>query len=91
MYQTYILYSSKADTYYTGSTGVGVEKRLERHNEGWSRSTKSGIPWVLKHVQGFDSKTEAPQRVKHIKRQKSRANIEEQIHSEENEYIYSNE
>jgi len=35
MYQTYIIYSGSKDRYYIGSTGVGVEKRLERHNEGW--------------------------------------------------------
>ena len=48
MYQTYILYSRNSDAYYVGSTGVGVGKRVERHNAGWSRSTKSGIPLGLR-------------------------------------------
>lgn len=59
MYQTYIIYSTLKDRYYIGSTGVGVEKRLERHNEGWTRSTKSGAPWALKYYLSFESKTEA--------------------------------
>ncbi|MFD2532855.1 GIY-YIG nuclease family protein [Gracilimonas halophila] len=57
MYKTYIIYSLSSDKYYIGSTSVGVEKRLERHNEGWSRSTKSGIPWVIKYSKSFDVKS----------------------------------
>ncbi|WP_409029562.1 GIY-YIG nuclease family protein [Gracilimonas sediminicola] len=51
MHQTYIIYSENRDRYYVGSTSVGVAQRVERHNAGWSRSTKSGIPWVIKYVE----------------------------------------
>ncbi|WP_395085375.1 GIY-YIG nuclease family protein [Gracilimonas sp.] len=86
MYQTYIIYSQSKDRYYIGSTGVGVETRVERHNEGWSRSTKSGRPWVIKYIKSFVTKSEALKWENHIKRQKSRVYIEELIHSEENEH-----
>ncbi|HET8866587.1 MAG TPA: GIY-YIG nuclease family protein [Gracilimonas sp.] len=86
MHQTYIIYSAGTDTYYVGSTSVGVEKRLERHNEGWSRSTKFGRPWVIKYIKSFDTKSEALKWENHIKRQKSRVYIEELINSEENEH-----
>jgi putative endonuclease len=86
MYQTYIIYSQSTDRYYIGSTGVGVEKRVERHNEGWSRSTKSGTPWKVKYVKSFKTKTEALKWEHKIKRQKSRAFIERLIDSEENEH-----
>ena len=79
MYHVYILYSRSSDTYYTGYTSLKPEKRLERHNEGWSRSTKHGIPWELKHTEPFESKSEAIKRENHIKRQKSRKYIEELI------------
>jgi len=43
MFFTYILYSDTKDRYYIGHTH-DFELRLERHNAGWSKSTKSGIP-----------------------------------------------
>ncbi len=79
MYQTYIIYSSTKDRYYIGSTGTGVETRVERHNDGWTRSTKSGVPWKLKYVRSFETKTEALRWEKHIKGQKSRDYIDELI------------
>jgi putative endonuclease len=71
MFATYIIYSDLIDRYYVGSTGVGVFKRLERHNAGWSRSTKSGQPWVVKYIKSFDKKSEALKWENHIKRQKA--------------------
>ncbi|WP_428235106.1 GIY-YIG nuclease family protein [Gracilimonas sp.] len=71
MHQTYIIYSENRDRYYIGSTSVGVAKRVERHNAGWSRSTKSGIPWVIKYVETFATKLEALAKERHIKKQKS--------------------
>ncbi|MAL17342.1 MAG: excinuclease ABC subunit C [Balneola sp.] len=59
MHFTYIIYSKTKDQYYTGSTSVGVVKRIERHNAGWSRSTKSGIPWQIVYIKGFEIKSEA--------------------------------
>jgi len=50
MFKTYIIYSSSKDKYYTGSTSVGVELRLKRHNDGWTKSTKNGIPWETKSL-----------------------------------------
>ncbi|WP_395078621.1 GIY-YIG nuclease family protein [Gracilimonas sp.] len=34
MHQTYIICSTSKDRYYIGSNGVGVDKRVSRHNEG---------------------------------------------------------
>uniref|UniRef100_A0A7V2ZJ94 GIY-YIG domain-containing protein n=1 Tax=Ignavibacterium album TaxID=591197 RepID=A0A7V2ZJ94_9BACT len=39
---TYILYSEKIDKYYVGVT-EDLILRLERHNEGWGKFTKTGI------------------------------------------------
>ncbi len=87
MYQTYILYSKSKDRYYVGSTSVGVELRLTRHNEGWTTSTKSGIPWKVEYVMSFDSKTDALKFERFIKKQKSRGFIEKLIISKENEML----
>ncbi len=87
MYQTYILYSKSKDRYYIGSTSVGVELRLTRHNEGWTRSTKFGIPWEVNYIKSFDSNTEALKFERFIKKQKSRGFIEKLIISKENEML----
>jgi len=82
MYSVYILYSEKLDKYYVGST-ADVEKRLERHNEGWGRFTKGGIPWEIVHVEKYRSKPEALKREQYIKRKKSRVYIQDLIDSED--------
>jgi len=86
MHQVYIIYSTSTDRYYIGSTSVGVELRLKRHNEGWTKSTKKGIPWKLKFVCTYSTKCEALSRERFIKNQKSRGFIEMLIESEENEF-----
>ena len=85
MYQVYIIYSESRDQYYKGSTGVGVKLRVQRHNDGWTRSTKSGVPWVLKYYISFKEKSEALKWENHLKKQKSREFIEGLINSKENE------
>lgn len=40
------LYSEIRQRYYVGQTNE-INQRLERHNHGKVRSTKSGVPWQL--------------------------------------------
>ena len=82
MYYVYILYSKRRDRYYTGFTANDLEWRLQRHNLGWTRSTKSGIPWKLMYYETYKTKSEALKREKQIKRQKSRVYIESLINGE---------
>jgi len=53
VYSTYILYSKLLDKYYVGSTN-NLENRLFRHNSGYNKFTKTGIPWELVFVENFD-------------------------------------
>ena len=76
----YILYSENIDRYYVGSTD-DLEWRLERHNMGWGKFTKGGIPWKLVYREVYQSKTEALKREREIKRKKSRKYIERLIHA----------
>ena len=76
----YILYSEKIDKYYVGSTD-DLEWRLERHNMGWGKYTKRGIPWGLVYSEKYKTKTEALKREREIKKKKSRKYIEELIHA----------
>ena len=78
MYYTYILYSETTDKYYIGHTH-DLELRLERHNDGGSRSTKAGIPWKLIYFEKHESKSEAMKREYFIKHKKSRKFIEKLV------------
>jgi putative endonuclease len=45
-YWVYIIYSESSDSYYKGQT-EDLQDRITRHNNGWEKATKSGIPWKL--------------------------------------------
>ncbi len=78
MWFIYIIYSEKIDRYYVGIT-ENLDWRLERHNNGWGKYTKRGIPWKIVYTEECDTKSEALKREKEIKRKKSRTYIEELI------------
>ena len=73
MYFVYIIYSSKLDVYYVGTTD-DVERRLQEHNlKIYSASfTTKGIPWDLVLSYLCKNSDEAYQLEKFIKRMKSR-------------------
>jgi len=75
MWFVYILYSAKIDRYYVGVTD-NLAWRLERHNAGWGKYTKRGIPWKLVHSETFTTKSDALKRERQIKNRKSRIYIE---------------
>ena len=74
MYVVYILYSSSIDKYYVGYTN-DIERRLSEHNRKKGKYTDGGIPWRLVHHEEYKSKSEAMNREKTIKSQKSRQYI----------------
>jgi len=78
MWYTYIIYSEKINRYYVGITD-NLEWRLERHNAGWRKYTKRGIPWQLVYTEEYQTKTDALKREHDIKKRKSRKYIEELI------------
>lgn len=65
-YYVYILRSLKDNRYYIGST-ADVRARLNYHNAGLQKSTKSRIPFELVYSEEYDSKTEGLKREKQIK------------------------
>jgi putative endonuclease len=74
----YIIFSEKTDKYYVGSSH-NPEIRLLLHNDGATRSTKSGIPWKLVYTEMLENKSMAIKREFEIKRKKSRKYIQELI------------
>jgi len=83
LHYIYILYSEKRDKYYVGQTS-NVESRLRKHNQGYSKATKSGIPWKLRMVVELESKTDAIRAENWIKKMKSRRVINRLIDGEIN-------
>jgi len=72
---TYILYSKKINKYYVGVT-EDLNLRLQRHNMGWGRFSKAGIPWEIVYYETYFSKSDALKREREIKNKKSRKFIE---------------
>jgi putative endonuclease len=78
MWFVYILYSAKIDRYYIGTT-EDLQWRLERHNNGWGKYTKRGIPWTIVYFEQFKNKSDAFKREREIKNKKSKKYIEDII------------
>jgi putative endonuclease len=74
----YIIYSDKLNKYYVGAC-INLQRRLTEHNTGHSRYTSTGVPWILKYTEEFESLQEAKKREQYIKKMKSRKFIEELI------------
>lgn len=72
MYYVYVLYSFRIDRFYTGHC-QDTGDRFIRHNQGRSKSTKTGVPWVMVHSEAFDTRSKAIHRERQIKAMKSRA------------------
>jgi len=54
----YILYSKTILKYYVGQT-ANIEKRVLRHNTGYVKSTKRGLPWTLIYKIKVHTRSEA--------------------------------
>ena len=77
---TYILYSEKLNKYYIGAC-IDMDRRLYEHNIGHSKFTSTGIPWIVKYTETFETLQEAKKRELAIKKMKSRKYIESLIRS----------
>ena len=66
MYLVYILYSEKYKRTYVGMSN-NVLRRLNEHNSGKVRSTKSFLPWKIVHTESFNTRIEARVKEKYLK------------------------
>jgi putative endonuclease len=83
MFFVYILKSIPTGQYYVGQT-ENPKSRLENHNRGFVKSTKSNAPYDMVFLLTFNSRSEAFTFEQTIKKQKSRAYIERLIASPQN-------
>lgn len=61
MYYVYVLYSSKLNKRYVGST-TDINERLVEHNSGKSKFTSGGSPWKLIYSEEYSSNSETRKR-----------------------------
>jgi len=67
LFFTYILFSSKLNRFYSGSTN-DLERRLVEHNSGQTKSTQHGSPWTLVFSASFNSRRDALKKEIEIKK-----------------------
>ena len=77
-YYVYIIESLKDGSYYIGSTN-NLDDRIERHNQGRSKYTKTKRPWKLVYSEKFSDRSSAVKRENQIKRQKRKGFIEKLV------------
>ena len=78
MYYTYILQSISSGKLYIGQT-QNLQLRLEKHNKGYNKSTKSGRPWKIIFSVSFETRKKAMKLERKLKNFKSRKRIFEFI------------
>ena len=66
MFYVYVLKSEKDGNLYTGYTN-DLKRRVEEHNYGQNRSTKSRTPFTLIYYEAYKSKEDATHREKMLK------------------------
>ncbi len=77
MFHVYVLQSEKTGRRYTGSC-ENLEDRLRRHNSGYSKATKHGVPWRLIYSEQCATRAEATQRERYFKTGIGRHELETQ-------------
>lgn len=78
VYTVYILKSNRNGHYYIGQTD-NLAKRILEHNLGKSKSTRSGVPWVIIYKEVYETRKDAVKREKKLKKVKKRHIIENLI------------
>lgn len=75
MFYVYVLRSEVTGRRYTGSC-ENLENRLRRHNAGYSKATKAGVPWKLVHHEAFETRSEALERERFFKTGQGREELD---------------
>ncbi len=64
--QVYVLRSDIDGRFYVGMTSA-INKRIQDHNSGKTRSTKPYRPWTLIHLEDLPDREKARKREKYLK------------------------
>ncbi len=66
MYYCYVLQSIKDSNLYIGLSNNPYQ-RLDKHNHGYTKSTKSRIPFKIIHIEEFNNRLSARKFEKYLK------------------------
>ena len=66
MFYVYVLRSKTTGKHYKGHTS-DVPTRVQQHNRGKTRSTKSGVPWEVIHTETVSTRAAAVERERYFK------------------------
>ena len=66
MFYVYLIKSNVTNKYYIGFT-TDLKHRLESHNKGLNKATKSGIPWTLVYYESYKDEHIARDRERKLK------------------------
>ncbi|OOG75210.1 GIY-YIG nuclease family protein [Algoriphagus sp. A40] len=77
----YVLFSKSKDRFYVGHTCEALQERLRKHNSNHRGFTGSTADWTIVYSEEFSEKASAHSRERQVKSWKSRAKIEQLIHS----------
>ena len=78
MFYIYILESKKDKNLYIGSTR-NLKQRVQEHNKGKNKSTKSRIPYKLIFYESYINKKDALKREKYLKTTKGHTTIKSKL------------
>jgi putative endonuclease len=76
MFYVYVLYSEQFNRHYTGLT-ENIERRLNEHNKGKTRSTKPYRPWKVIFLEECETRMNARNKEKFYKSGLGREKIKE--------------
>lgn len=74
MHYVYVLKSKKDDNQYIGCT-ESLENRLNYHNSGKVKSTKSRVPFEILYFEPYDDKYEAFRKERYYKTAKGKKEL----------------
>ena len=75
MFHVYVLRSGKTGRRYVGSCEDLVD-RVRRHNNSESKATRHGVPWILIHVEKFETRSAALTRERYYKTGRGRDELD---------------
>ncbi len=82
MWYVYVIRSIESNYQYIGSTN-NVDKRLDEHNKGKSKSTKPHMPFKLKAYMAVQTETKARDLEKYFKTGSGKAILKKRILTDE--------
>jgi len=71
MFYVYILYSATKSRFYIGQTN-DLDDRLMRHNSGYEKSTRYGVPWKVIYETKVETRSQAVKLEHQIKKRGAR-------------------